>query len=177
MDRYRSQGYDCRGVDTEYRSELVERGSLLSLPFESGTFGAVLCLDVLEHINLLEQPPALREIRRVLVPEGRLLLSVPNLAHLHSRIKFLLSGSFTRTSSVDRHPGDRPVGEYLGLLRESGYCIVARGGVFPTVPILFRLVNRRPRRFGWVVPSLDRLLPLPGWCFLNVIETKLAQPP
>jgi SAM-dependent methyltransferase len=170
VERYRARGLETSGVDVDYESEHVRRASLLSLPFGEASFNAVLCLDVLEHISLLDQPVAVAEIYRVLTPGGRLLVSVPNLAHLHSRLRFFFGGRFTRTSAIDRHPGDRPVVEYLDLLQRAGFAIGRRWGIFPTVPLFFRLVNRHTARFGWLVPWLDRLLPFPGWCFLNVIE-------
>lgn len=172
VERYRARGRAVTGVDAHYTSEHVHRGSLLELPFEDGTFEAALCLDVLEHLALLDQPRAVREIYRVLTPSGRLLLSVPNLAHLHSRLRFLLGGRLTRTSALERHPGDRPVAEYVSLLEEHGFAILRRKGIFPTVPFLFRLVNRRTERYGWLVPLLDRVVPVPGLCFLNVIEAE-----
>ncbi len=44
-------------------------------PFDEGAFDAVLCNQVLEHI--FEPDTFLAEVRRVLVPGGRLLLTVP----------------------------------------------------------------------------------------------------
>ena len=170
VERYAARGLDTLGVDVDYESERVRRASLLSLPFDEASFNAALCLDVLEHISLLEQPAAVAEIRRVLAPGGRLLVTVPNLAHLHSRFRFLIGGRFTRTSAIERHPGDRPMAEYIELLQKTGFTIGRRGGIFPTVPFLFRLVNRQTERFGWLVPLLDRLLPVSGWCFLSAIE-------
>jgi 2-polyprenyl-3-methyl-5-hydroxy-6-metoxy-1,4-benzoquinol methylase len=173
VDKYRGQGLKVVGVDANYESPSVKKADLASLPFEDRSFDAVLCLDVLEHLDLMTQTPALLEMRRCLATEGTLLLSVPNLAHLHSRLRFFLGGTLTRTSAVERHPGDRPAAEYLRLLRETGFRVVRRDGVFPTVPIVFRLVNRNPARWGWAVGMLDKILPFPGLCFLNVIEAKL----
>jgi len=172
VEKYGGQGRNIMGVDANYESPSVKKADLATLPFEDASFDAVLCLDVLEHLGLLAQAPALREIRRCLRANGRLLLSVPNLAHLHSRMRFFLGGSLTRTSALERHPGDRPAVEYLQLLDEAGFRVVSRRGIFPTAPLLFRLVNRRPARWGWTVGVLDRLLPFPGICFLNVIEAR-----
>jgi len=172
VDRYRARGRNIVGVDANYQSPLVKKADLASLPFEDASFDAAFCLDVLEHLNLLEQAPALREIRRCLTGDGALLLSVPNLAHLHSRVKFLLGGTLTRTSALERHPGDRPVAEYLDLLAQTGFRVVRRHGIFPTAPLVFRLVNRNPARWGWAVGFLDVVLPFPGLCFLNVIEAR-----
>lgn len=45
------------------------------LPFRDATFGAVVMAEVIEH--LFEDLEALREVRRVLTPDGALVLTVP----------------------------------------------------------------------------------------------------
>ena len=157
------------GLDPNYSSARVRTGSLLNLPYTDATFDRALCLDVLEHLAYEEQPVALRELFRVLQPGGELLVSVPNLAHLQSRLHFLLTGRLIRTASEYKHPGDRPASEYLRLARQSGFTLVARRGIFPTVPIVTRLIRRHPRRLQFLHRSLTRLLPVPGWCFLNLL--------
>jgi SAM-dependent methyltransferase len=172
VERYRGRGWNILGVDSAYESANVRRADLLSLPFDSGVFDQALCLDVLEHVDLLDQPRALCEVARVLKPGGGLLLSVPNLAHLHSRIRFLLSGKLTRTSAVERHPGDRPLAEYLELLKSSGFEVMRRSGIFATLPFAFRAVNRSPQKLGWLVSVADALVPFSGLRFLATIEAR-----
>jgi SAM-dependent methyltransferase len=58
---------------------------LSNLPFESGRFHGCLCLSVLEYLD--NPHAALREICRVLRPEGRLILSVPNRHSLLRRVQ------------------------------------------------------------------------------------------
>ena len=106
-----------KGVDPNYGSSHVQRASLLDLPFAAASFDRALCLDVLEHLAFEEQPRALAELHRVLLPSGELLVSVPNLAHLQSRVHFLLTGRLIRTASEAKHPGDRPMAEYLRAVR------------------------------------------------------------
>jgi SAM-dependent methyltransferase len=53
----------------------VEHGDIRRLPFAEGTLDLVLATDVVEHVS--EDADALREIARVLVPGGNLLLTVP----------------------------------------------------------------------------------------------------
>jgi hypothetical protein len=77
-----------------------------------------------------------------------------------------------RTASEQKHPGDRPAGEYLAMLRASGFALTERRGIFPTVPGLTHLVRRHPRQLAVVHRSLTRLLPVPGWCFLNLISAR-----
>jgi SAM-dependent methyltransferase len=162
------------GVDPNYASDLVRRGSLMSLPFEDASFDGALCLDVLEHLSFTDQPRALAELFRVVRPGGELFVTVPNLAHLQSRVHFLLGGRLIRTASLAKHPGDRPVAEYLDLARRAGFELVERRGIFPTVPILTRWIRRRPATLRPLHQLLTRLLPVPGWCFLNALRFKRA---
>jgi SAM-dependent methyltransferase len=157
------------GVDAHYASQRVTPGSLLALPFADASFDCALCLDVLEHLRYDDQPQALSELHRVIAPGGGLFVSVPNLAHLQSRIQFLLRGRLIRTASEFKHPGDRPVVEYLQLARRAGFTLVRRRGIFPTVPIVTRLVRRHPRALQPLHRALTALLPVPGWCFLNLL--------
>ena len=157
------------GLDENYSSSNVRTGSVLALPYDNGTFDRAMCLDVLEHLKLEEQPKAFAELFRVLRPGGELLVSVPNLAHLQSRVHFLLTGRFIRTASPQKHPGDRPAGEYIRLAEDAGFTLATREGIFPTVPVLTRLIRRHPRALLPLHRWLTRLLPVPGWCFLNLL--------
>jgi SAM-dependent methyltransferase len=157
------------GLDPNYGSNLVRTGSLTALPYADFTFDRALCLDVLEHLTFEEQPRALGELYRVLKPGGELLVSIPNLAHLQSRIHFLLQGRLIRTASEYKHPGDRPATDYIALARRAGFTLTSRRGIFPTVPVLTRLIRRHPRSLQPLHRWLTRLLPIPGWCFLNLL--------
>ena len=158
------------GVDPNYSSEHVKTGSLAALPFPDASFDRGLCLDVLEHLTFAEQGPALAELFRVVRPGGELLVSIPNLAHLQSRVHFLLLGRLIHTANLAKHPGDRPAGEFIELARSAGFRLVSRRGIFPTVPILTRWIRRSPERLAWLHRLLTKLLPIPGWCFLNVLR-------
>jgi ubiquinone/menaquinone biosynthesis C-methylase UbiE len=158
------------GVDPNYSSACVRRGSLTSLPYDAATFDRATCLDVLEHLTFEEQPRALAELFRVIKPGGELLVSVPNLAHLQSRIHFLLLGRLIHTASLEKHPGDRPVEEYVAMARRAGFRLEAQRGIFPTVPVITRWIRRHPARLRWLHRMLTRILPIPGWCFLNLLR-------
>jgi 2-polyprenyl-3-methyl-5-hydroxy-6-metoxy-1,4-benzoquinol methylase len=168
VDEFASR-LDMVGVDANFSSARVRAGSILDLPFGPESFDRVLCLDVLEHLQYDHQTRAVAEIFRVLRSNGEVLLSIPNLAHLQSRLKFLLTGKLVRTSNTSKHPGDRPIEEYLELARRAGFEVVRREGILPTVPVLTRLIRKNPRKLAWLHRLLTRLLPVPGWCFLNLI--------
>ena len=85
------------------------------------------------------------------------------------QVQFLLRGRLIRTASEYKHPGDRPVSEYLQLASRAGFTLVGRRGIFPTVPVLTRLIRQHPRALQPVHRALTALLPVPGWCFLNLL--------
>jgi SAM-dependent methyltransferase len=83
LGRYAPPGVEVHGVDHDpgavARAAAFERAVCVdleteALPYESGSFQAVLAKDVFEHLH---RPEAiLREIHRVLAPGGTLLASV-----------------------------------------------------------------------------------------------------
>ena len=160
---------EISGVDANYASDRVTHGSVTALPFPDATFDRALCLDVLEHLSFEDQPRALGELHRVLKPSAELLVSVPNLAHLQSRVQFALRGRLIRTASELKHPGDRPAGEYVELGRRAGFTLVRRAGIFPTIPVLTHYIRRHPKALAPLHRLLTRALPVPGWCFLNLL--------
>jgi 2-polyprenyl-3-methyl-5-hydroxy-6-metoxy-1,4-benzoquinol methylase len=165
------------GIDASYGSTHVTPASILALPFVTGAFESALCLDVLEHLPFDDQARALTELNRVIAPGGELLISVPNLAHLQSRVHFLLTGRLIRTASERKHPGDRPIDEYLKLFERAGFRILERHGIFPTVPVLTRAIRRHPARLAWLHRGLTRLIPVPDWCFVNLIRLRRREHP
>jgi SAM-dependent methyltransferase len=160
------------GVDANYASAHVQRASLLALPFPDGLFRRALCLDVLEHLGYEDQPKALAELFRVVEPGGELLVSVPNLAHLQSRVHFLLTGRLIRTANEVKHPGDRPLAEYRRLVTRAGFAIAAERGVFPTVPVITSWIRRKPADRAWAHRALTRLLPWPSISFLTLLTLR-----
>jgi len=173
IDEYAGR-LDIIGIDANYSSSRVSQASLTALPCPDASFDRALCLDVLEHLSYEDQPRALAELSRVLKPGGILFVSVPNLAHLQSRVQFLVRGRLIRTASELKHPGDRPAGEYIRLAERAGFTLVQRRGIFPTVPVLTHLIRKHPRALAPLHRALTALLPVPGWCFLNLLTFRKA---
>ncbi len=168
VEELRDQGRDAIGIDLNYESEAVIKDDITQTRFDSESFDAILCLDVLEHLQFDDQVKALSEIYRLLRPGGRLIATLPNLAHFSSRFSFLLLGRLLRTSEVERHPGDRPIAEYIDLI-ESNFVIEHRKGIFPTFPLTLYLTVKIPSKVvGWH-RFLNAFFAVPGWCFLNLL--------
>lgn len=122
------QGAQVTGVDTSHlalcfaRHELTRRGvpahlaeaSAYALPFPSGTFDAIVCSDVIEHVRHPEQ--LVEEANRVLRSGGRVIVTTPlrvteiPLDKMHvreffpSQLATLLASYFADVSVMETHP-------------------------------------------------------------------------
>jgi SAM-dependent methyltransferase len=96
VERLVAAGFEvqaCDLYDELFRLDNVEikKGDLSgTLPYESGSFDYITSLDGLEHID--SPPQAFREYRRLLRPNGHLIISVPNIMNVEERLKWLLFG-------------------------------------------------------------------------------------
>lgn len=69
---------------------LVSCADIKNLPFASASFDCVICSEVLEHI--LEHENALKELVRILKPQGDLVVSVPR--YFTEKICWLISTAY-----------------------------------------------------------------------------------
>lgn len=79
----------------------IQKASLHDLPFPSASFDAVLCLDVLYHQNV-NPNSAMREITRVLKPNGLLILNLPAFTCLAGSHDHSVAGARRFNLSVTR---------------------------------------------------------------------------
>jgi len=137
----------------EYGARLtLVRGIAESLPFRDGTFDRVLCESAIDHFAGPDL--GIREMTRVLKPDGRLMISAVNYASLSVRLSRLAyrAGRGTGLVSSDRHlHWDSPV-----PVEHTFEC---------TYPILVGLCEpylELERAFGlslgWGVPGWGRVL-------------------
>lgn len=171
VEELRKKGYDARGIDAFYGSEYVHKGDLLQNSFPDNTFDVIFCLDVIEHFPLVEQEKLIQELTRILKPSGKIIWSIPNQAHLSSRLWFLLTGKLLRTAKVDYHPGDRPINEYYNLLRKY-LNITKKKGLSPTIPVLFQATQLAPHYTAWLYQLLKPFAFVPNWCFNVIVITE-----
>lgn len=69
------------GIDVVYNEGVDIVGDVHNLPFEDDTFDVILCTEVLEH--LMQPQRAIDEMRRVLKPKGKLILTTRFIFPLH----------------------------------------------------------------------------------------------
>jgi SAM-dependent methyltransferase len=114
------------------------------LPLASESSDLVLCLDVLEH--LVHPQECLREVRRILRPDGMLVVNVPNQFTLSGRLRVLLGSGIDSTRFFPEYPDwNNPhlrffrrssIGsllEYAGFRVADDWC-----WRFPSLPFLHR---------------------------------------
>ena len=88
IDSYlRQLGYEVATLDIDATLDPTYCASVLDMPLPGGSVDLVVCCQVLEHLPFEQFDIALGEIRRVLSPGGRFVLSLPDLTRTY---KFLL---------------------------------------------------------------------------------------
>lgn len=116
-----------------------------SLPFDDGSFDVIACLETLEHVPVRLQPTFLAELRRVLAPEGVLVLSTPDRDAERS-FELGIGG----WNPWHLHTPDQ--GEIVELVRAFGRRREFRQYDFSSVLVTSRLTHLRPE----LVPSTTR---------------------
>ena len=93
----KSRGIDVTGVDLVDRWEFPDIPFVCAdlddkLPFGSNTFDVAM---IIEAISYLENPSHhIRELQRVVRPGGAVVLTMPNILCLQSRLRFLFKGTY-----------------------------------------------------------------------------------
>lgn len=150
----------------------IEHGGLRREVIEAGPYDYIIFADVLEH--LADPWAVLTALRAALAPRGRVLISLPNVAHWSVRLR-LLSGSFEYTDGflLDRsHLRFFTMESGRQLVRQCGYRIdkeMVRWAPLPGDRV-WRMI---PFLRDWVNDSLARSSPgLFGYQFVYSIAEK-----
>jgi SAM-dependent methyltransferase len=147
QNRKHYQNYVLVDVDASYRPDVV--ADIQALPFADNSLEAVLCFDVLEHV---ERPwLAVAELHRTMKPGAPCILAVPFLwayhaapGHYHDYWRFsadALRSLFKDFSSVE---------------------IVKRGGLLTTIANLIPSYTYLDRLARPVTEKIDELIGSPG---------------
>jgi SAM-dependent methyltransferase len=148
----------------------VEKGDVCMLPFGDGEFQLVLATDIIEHVD--DDLQAVKEIRRVLVPGGTAIISVPAFQSL-----------WGLQDDVSHHKRRYLKQKFLDLIGRGG--LACREGFYFNyllfVPIwaarqLIRLLKMKLESENQLnAPMLNRIL---TWIFmLDVNTARIVRPP
>lgn len=186
---FRVAAVDCGPHVTAYREIAADHGvdyrecrvGCEQLPFPDSTFDFVTYTDVLEH-HPFSSKRVLRELHRVLVPGGRLLLLTPNHASLYNRIKLFFGRSvnddleyfFTTCAEdevYDGHHREYTRSEIRTILQRTEFRVRECRVVEQDVKPLLRFALRERKRSGFLPCSQDLAL-----CALGTIWMGLRLP-
>lgn len=73
-------------IDIAPASSSVIRGDIFNLKYRDSNFDTIFCLDVLEHLTVLQAAMAAKEMKRVLKKDGFLIVTCPYEENLASNI-------------------------------------------------------------------------------------------
>jgi SAM-dependent methyltransferase len=148
-------GYDAHGVDINSTGagllgSAYHDGDLNGrLPFADASFDVVLSIEGIEHLE--DRFAYLRELHRVLKPQGTLILTTPNIVGLRSRVRFLGSGFYHRDSRPLRETERDPFHHIaLSTLADLRYALHTSG--FRLTKVSHTHIKPVSFLYGWLVP-------------------------
>lgn len=144
----------CCDIDPTYFSAedlTLDIGDLnQSLPYPAESFDLVVCVEGIEH---LENPfNAIREFSRVLKPGGKIILTLPNYLNIERRLRFLVTGLFSKIPSPKKLGKDRFEHLYMLHLIPLTYPTLKLMMEHSGFKILYLEKDREKRRMKWFLP-------------------------
>lgn len=84
------KGTNCIGIDVnkaavkELNNEGLEvyNSTVTDIPFENESFDGIHCAQVIEHLSIHEVDDMMDEFHRILMPEGRLIITTPHIKNV-----------------------------------------------------------------------------------------------
>jgi SAM-dependent methyltransferase len=154
--RLREFSPDVHGFDVERESvlrgveELPGLGLAVAeyLPYKDGTFDVILMHEVLEHVD--DDLASLREMRRVLKPDGRLVIFCPNRLY-----PFETHGIFIGRKYVF---GNIPLVNYLPDFLRNRLAPHARAYTKGKLRRIYRKAGLTPEIHSFVYPGFDHVM-------------------
>lgn len=122
-------------------------------PFEDHSFDFVFAGEIIEH--LVDTKKFLREIKRVLKPNGFLILTTPNLAHIVDRVRFIFGKAPRQTNPLHKflflHIRPFTFGSLKESLEKTNFKLIS----FKSNYVLLDIENKRykSRMLAKILPS------------------------
>lgn len=155
-DRLRKIGFEvsCCDIDSSYFSApdlKLDIGDLNRvLPYATSSFDLITCVEGIEH---LENPfNAIREFSRILKPGGKLILTLPNYLNIERRLRFLITGLFSKIPSPKKLGRDRFEHLYMLHLSPLTYPVLKVMMEHSGFKILHIGKDKEKKRMKWFLP-------------------------
>lgn len=139
-------------------------GDIESINLEDlGQYDAIICADVLEHLR--EPRKTLQQLHSLLKPEGRIIISLPNIAHVWVRINLLLGYFDYEKSGIldETHLRFFTLKSAKKLAADAGLKVVSISVTPAPLPLLFSATGKGRslsflHRFNWELAKLMKTL-------------------
>jgi ubiquinone/menaquinone biosynthesis C-methylase UbiE len=172
-NRLRKIGFEvsCCDIDPSYFSAPglnLDIGDLnQSLPYPPSSFDLITCVEGIEH---LENPfNAIREFSRILRPGGKVILTLPNYLNIERRLRFLVTGLFSKLPSPKKLGKERFEHLYMLHLTPLTYPILKVMMEHSGLKVLQIEKDKEKKRMKWLLPLVWVIR---GYCFFWSKEKK-----
>jgi SAM-dependent methyltransferase len=143
---FENRNWDCTGVEPDKISARYAQNSrglniqncfLIQAKFDNNIFDAVVLASTFEHFQ--NPNTELKTIARILKPDGKLFLEVPNIEHLHGfYIDFAYSSGFTPTLE---HLYCYSFKSLRAMLAKNGYRVISKEDIRENMRVVAVLDN------------------------------------
>ncbi len=123
----------------------------VNLPFSDNSFDTVVASEIIEHVNYNDGKMLLKEAKRILKPQGKLIISTPNLSNPY--VKFLQIKRKMRARKNIEHLKEYTKKEFAGSI--SAY---------------FRIIHLNSDVYLPIIPKINRFIKIPTCCNYCVAE-------
>jgi len=153
-DWAREKGFHVTALDvvtTEFRAEgipLIQADLNKPFPLEDNSIDVVVALEVIEHLE--DQFGFMREIARVLKPDGHAIVSTPNEHNLQNRLAYFLTGFYGDSRQVLREDDPKLPMKHINMMPPAQMELAWRMANLELVG----LQTSRCRRLAWLLLPL-----------------------
>lgn len=119
IQRLKDHGYkEILAIDIENILEIEHEDFVIGdmtkrLPIADNSLDCVVCIDGIEHIN--RQFDFVKEVNRILVVNGAIIISTPNISSIRSRWKWLITGHHHKCNSPLDENNPTPL-HHIGMI-------------------------------------------------------------
>lgn len=114
------------------------KGNEKRVPFDDASFDVVTSIEVIEHIHPYAAAKALGEMRRILKPDGRIIITTPNYRSLWPLIEVALE-KLSPVKYHEQHISKFTPNSFVKFIESCGFEVVKLNTIFTIAPFLASL--------------------------------------